>query len=407
MSAKRAILGVAGAAAMLLAVGAALRHPRGDAPPAVEVTSGPIEVWSVYDGFLESREVRNIMSQMGGGGSAIVELVPDGSPVQDGDVLARLDSAQWEREVLSLERDYLLARSDLDTLRNAKLPLELADIESRAAEARRQAAEEAQALVDTRSLLAEQLVSEQEVRQQEYKALEAKTKLQGLEQQLELTRSYLHPGLLERARATVASAERELNYSHELISNCVIRAPAGGIVAYKSIPVAGEFRTVRVGDLVYRNQPFMTVSDMSNLVIRCDVPEAELTRVRVGSVAVVRPVAYPDLSASGRVDTVGSMAQTLAGRPGSQKYFNVVIAVEEGDPRLRSGMSAQARIRSHAATNAVLLPRAAVFWKGDAPYARAVTGSRVEERRLTLGPGNETHFEVFDGIRPGERVRLR
>lgn len=407
MSARRAVLLIAGAAALLAAGAAALRHPRGDAPPTAEVTAGPFEVWSVYDGFLESREVRNIMSQMGGGGSAIVELVPDGNPVREGDVLARLDSAQWEREVLRLERDYVLAKSDLETLESAKLPLELADIESRAAEARRQAAEEAQGLVDTRALLADQLVSEQEVRQQEYKAQEAKTKLQGLEQQLTLTRSFLHPGSLERARATVATAERELRYARELISNCVIRAPAGGVVAYKATSVAGEFRTVRVGDLVYRNQPFMTVSDMSNLVMRCDVPESELTRVRVGNAAIVRPVAYPDLSAGGRVDAVGSMAQTLAGRPSSQKYFNVVIAVEEGDPRLRSGMSAQARIRSHAATNAVLLPRAAVFWKGDAPYARVVSGSRVEERRLTLGPGNETQFEAIDGVRPGDRVRLR
>ncbi len=371
-----------------------------------EIKRGPLQVWSVYEGSLESRFRKNIMSQSMGP-VTIVELAAEGTLVRQGDVVARFDSSQVERDVVRLERDHALAKAELESLENAKLPLELRDLEMQLVDARAQGDSEAQYLADSRQLLAEDLVSEQEVKQQEAKAAAAKALVEKLELQLRLTKEYLHPSALERARATLASAEQELASARQNIESCTIKAPADGMVVYRPVHAGGEFRTVRVGDTLYRSQPFMALPDMNDPVVQCDVPESELSRVNAGSAVMVVPLAYPDLRLGGAVESVGTMAQSLTGRPGSQRYFHVVIGLGEADARLRDGMSVRVSILSYASADALLVPRLCVEWDGETPYCEIARGGRRVRRELKLGMANDQYFEVVGGLEAGDRVVMR
>ena len=374
-------------------------------PETVEAVRGPLEVWSVYDGTLESRNVEEIM-YLGGGPATIMELAPEGARVQAGDVLVRFDSAQIENDLLKMERDAALAAADLESLENAKLPLELHKLENNLLNARTDYDEEKQYLEDSRQLMEENLVSEQEIRQQEAKVATAKANRDRLEQQLELTRKYLHPSALERARATLASARQELAMAKEKLAQCVVKSPVVGLLVYKPVHVGGDFRTVRVGDTLYRNQAFLALPDMATPIVLCDVPEAELARVRIGARVVVVPVAYPDLRLDGTVESIGSMAQNMAGRPGVQKYFRVQIALPQSDETLRAGMSVRAHILSASSPEALLLPRRAVQWDGDTAGCEVAGREGRERRTLRLGAANDQYFEVLDGLAAGERVML-
>ena len=371
-----------------------------------EVKPGPFEVWTVYDGSLESRVQQDIMSFMGGS-AAIMELAPEGSAVREGDVLVRFDSSQAERDVLRLERDYAAAKAEFESLSKAKLPLELRDLEVRLGDARANYSSEEQYLTDCRQLQKEDLISEQEVKQQELKVQAAKAAMDGLEFQLDLTRKYLHPSALEKAQSAMASAEQELNLAKEQLKNCAVRAPADGMVVYRPVHVGGEYRTARVGDTLYRNLPFMALPDMSKPVVQCNVPEAELSLVRVGSEVQVVPVAYSDLKLAGKVESVGSMAQSVAGRPEWQRYFRVTIGLADSDTRLRAGMSVRAYILSYANSNSLAVPRTAVQWDNETATCEVVRGGRKDRRELQLGMANEQFFEVLKGLEPGERVVSR
>ena len=164
---------------------------------------------------------------------------------------------------------------------------------------------------------------------------------------------------------------------------------------------------MRVGDTLYRNLPFMALPDMSKPLVQCNVPESELSLVRVGSDAQVVPVAYPDLKLRGKVESVGSMAQSVVGRPDWQRYFRVTIGLVESDARLRSGMSVRAHILSYAALDAMAIPRTAVRWENDRPSCEVIRVGRKIRRDLQLGTANEQFFEVLKGLEPGERVVSR
>ena len=365
------------------------------------VARQPLQVWAGYEGYLESRTVRNIMSKLSGT-ATIIELAPEGAPVAPGDVLVRFDAAQLDRDLLRLEKDYALAASDLHSLTNAKLPLELRDLEMRLLQARSEKAVEEQFLADSRGLLDEGLIAEAEVRKQSDKVTALGLQVANLQQQLDLTRDYLHPEAVERARTTALAASQELALARLQLSNCVIQAASAGVVLFKPITVAGEYRTVRVGDSLYKNQPFMALPDMTDLVVHLDVPESELAAVRPGQSVSILPRSFPDLRLAGRVENVGAMASSRADRPAWQKFFHVVVALQEARPELRSGMSVLCRVLVHDEADALVIPRAAVRWDENRPWCRLAGGVR---RDLELGAGNDQWFGVRAGLQAGDRVQ--
>lgn len=383
-----------------------LAHRRRAAPSSaasVAVRAGALEVWSPLDGFVESRQVREIMSDLQGS-ATIIELAPDGAAVREGDVLVRFDASLWERERLRLGRDAAVAREEFNSLSNAKLPLERQDLESRAAAAWLQCTNEVAALEDSRALLADGLLSTQEVARQSLRLEQAREAATRAEKELSLTVAHLHPAALARARAVLDAAEQEVLVATRQLSNCVVRAPCDGLVAYKAVSLGSEFRTVRVGDSVFRNQPFLTVSDMASLVARCAVPESDLILAPAGAPARIRPLAYPEVQLKGAIDAVGGMAQSMAGRPAGQKYFSVTVRIDDRDPRLRAGMSVEVSVLSYSNARALLIPRASVEWDGDRPYCKAVRSGGTERVPVTLGRAGITDVEVMSGLAEGDSV---
>jgi len=388
--------------ALLLAAGCG-----GRAPPPVEtvrVTAGPLQVWAVYEGQLDSREVFNIMSHLGGQ-ATLVDLRPEGARVRRGDVLARLDSSRIEKNLVKLQGQFAMAKSEFEGLRQAEWPLKLAELERQAAEARAAWETEQQYLADNRALLAENLITTQEIAQQELKTAQARTKTGQLENQLRLTREYLQPLALEQARAKLAAAEQELHLEQAELKACTLTAPADGQLGYLPTYLGSEYRTVRVGDSVFMNQPFLVIPDMSNLVVHCYVPEAELARVNPGAQVRIEPLAYPRLALPGVVESVGSTAQTRSDKPAWQKYFHVLIALTGGDARLRSGMSVSARILAYAQPRAVRVPRLAVRWEGNTPAVRLrIRAGQYADRPIQVGWADDRDYEVLAGLQPGDEV---
>jgi multidrug efflux pump subunit AcrA (membrane-fusion protein) len=403
---KRWII-IAGALALgssLLLGSAFLRRP--DAGLHLhEVDRGALRVWTVYDGAIQSRSVRGVSSQLGGG-ATVTDLVPEGTPVSAGDSLVRLDASALERDLVRMERDFTLARAEYDSLTKARLPLERREMEMRLLQARAELQEAEDALADLNELIAENLLPAQDAVQQDKKNVMLRTAVENLEQQLALTLDHLHPAALERAEAQRASAEREWTLAKEQMESSLITAPSDGVVVYQPVAVGSEFRTIRVGDTVYKNQVFISLPDMSNLIVQVDVPEHELTLAQVGRLVSVQPLAYPGMSLAGVVESVGSMAQTRPDRPGRQKFFTVVIRLTEVRPELKSGMSARVHILSHDEPDALLVPRAAITWENNEAYCTVMRDSQPQRVRVVTGAAGATEVAVVAGLEPGQRVVL-
>lgn len=374
----------------------------------IKVEKGALTVWSVYEGKLEAKSVALVMSKFQGS-ATVIEMAAEGAIVAKGDILARFDSSKLEQSAQKLKRDRALALSELQSFKNAEMPLELRDLEIKLLEAMSNLKAEKDYLEASLQLMNEGLVSEEEVEQQKLKEVEAKTQLETLELRLKLTKEYLHPSALKRAQTKLDSADQELKFALKQIQNSVIHASTSGKVVYKSLFIGGEYRTIRIGDSVFANQPFMALPDMSAYSIHCEIPEVELSRVQEGQDVFIQPLAFPGMNLPGTVDSVSSMAQNPPEGPDWQRFFHVIISLnaKDIDPRLRPGLSVIAHILSYQNPEAVLIPRKAVLWDTGTPYVQLVSGTSIQKRSIKLGMANEESFEVLEGLNPGMDILSR
>ena len=87
-------MGLASGGAAIVLVGAFLR-PHASPPATAEIVTGRLDIWSMYDGSLEPRDLRVVMSQLAGP-ATVTDLQPDGHQVTQGEVLVRFDASQIE-----------------------------------------------------------------------------------------------------------------------------------------------------------------------------------------------------------------------------------------------------------------------------------------------------------------------
>jgi HlyD family secretion protein len=389
--------------ALLLLAGCG-RAPESETPEAA-VIRGPLTVWTSFDGTLESRAVETIVSRVQGR-ATLVDLAPEGVSVRRGEVLARFDDSSLAADAVRLENELARAAADLDALENAEIPLARSDLAGEIAEARRQLDNEQAMLVESRDLSARKLIPGREVEQGQRRVDALRTRLDHLEQRRELLDKHAHPAKLARARADLSAAHVSLAQVRLQLTNCVIRAPVGGMVVYLPLYTGNEYRPVRVGDAVFPNQPFLALPDLSNLVVQVYVPESDLARVQPGLQARIQPLAYPERLLAGAVESLGPAAQARPGHPAWQHYVRATVRLDEGDARLRPGMSLRVDLLTYRQDSAVLVPRAAVRWEAGESVCQVRTRTGAERRRVTVGPGNAQWLEALDGLKPGERVIL-
>jgi cobalt-zinc-cadmium efflux system membrane fusion protein len=171
-----------------------------------------------------------------------------------------------------------------------------------------------------------------------------------------------------------------------------VRAPQSGCVVERS---------VTLGELVKpENDSLLILSDLSNLWVLIDVPEASIADVGKGS--KVR-VSFPALKGK----TIEGVISYIASRlDEATRTVPVRVEIKPGDLTVLSGMFAEAEVFPPTAGATVLsVPDAAVQTIDGSPSVfvpvRGVPGAFVA-RRVRLGPPVGGMFPVLGGLREGE-----
>ena len=372
------------------------------APRTAVVERGAIRMAIPFQGELEARRVETIA--VGVQGSAVLsELVPEGTRVEKGDRLARFDASQIEQDLSRQENELVRARQELESLEKAELPLELLDMESKRMDAQAEVAAEERFLESARNLEERGLMSAGEVAQQEQKVAGLKTRGEQLDTRIELTKKHVHAARLAKARAALEAAERQRDFTASQLALCEVRAPVAGTAVLMPLPVGGEYRTAHVGDTLFRNQAFLCLPDPTEHVVRGFVGETELPWVKPGSAVAAVPAAFPDVKLSGRVESVGGMAQTRPGQPAWRKFFPVQIALDPISEALPVGISVRADVVAGESSDALTLPREALEWRGGRSFVRKASG---EETEVKTGLADAARIEITSGLAEGDDVAL-
>lgn len=198
---------------------------------------------------------------------------------------------------------------------------------------------------------------------------------------------------VEQAEAALRRAERDLEKS-------VIRSPVDGVVLDRKVDVGTAVADIQNGGTV-----IAVIADDRLIHLRAEVDENDVAHVREGQTAAVHIDAFPGETFSGRVRRVASSGTTQ----GSVANFQIEIELDP-DPRIRVGMSADARIALKEHRDALLVPNTAILRTPDGPRVRvSENGSDESFRLVAIREVYSDGFQtvVDDGLREGEKVLVR
>jgi membrane fusion protein, copper/silver efflux system len=165
-------------------------------------------------------------------------------------------------------------------------------------------------------------------------------------------------------------------------------APRSGVVVN---------RGVTEGTSVDPSTTLLTIADLSRVWILAEVPEANMSAVRVGAIAELdfAPSGRPPFSA--RVDFI---YPTL-----TERTRTLRVRLSAGNPggALRPGLYGTATFES-TGQDVIAIPRDAVVDTGLQQYVFVATGEQFEPRLVTLGVRLADRVEVRQGLVAGEQI---
>jgi multidrug resistance efflux pump len=421
---------------VLLALGLALRiaRPPVDRALTVVVRRGELVAQVSAAGILRPASSITYRSPLAGREAEITQLAPEGVLVNEGDLVARLDTTELEADLLRAVQDARQAEVELrmveveredvlgqiDSLKEGEGALGIAETQAALKRSERNVERLRQEYEGLKPLLDKGFVTRDEFQRSAAELEQAEAELTLARRKAEVQISRTRPREEQRARLQLAQKEAQIENSRarvretagrvamlrQALEGCSMYARAGGLVVYEDFLGANPRRKVRVGDRVTASQGLVTIPEVQRMVVEASVPEGEVHRVAAGQPAAVRLDAFPGLVLAGRVSRVGTLARSSVERPWEAKRFDLIVDLDATTAALRPEMTARADVRVGELKDVLLLPVNAVFEQQGSFVCHVVRLLGVETRLVSLGESNDELVVVREGLSEGDRVSL-
>jgi len=331
----------------------------------------------------------------GGGDMVITKLVPGGTLVKKGDLLAEFDRQAQVRTYLDKQAEY----RDLENQIASK------QAEQAAAQAQDETdLKQAENAVGTAKLevLRSEVISRIDAEKNKLNLEAAEANLEQLRQTYELKRKAAEADLriLEIKGERASSAMLHAQQNSERMA---IAAPIEGLVVLNPIWKGSGMGEVQEGDQVWPGFPFMQVVDPSTMQVRVRVNQLDIPYLHVGQTAQIRLDAYSDLVLRGSLEQLAAIGLS-GGLSRTVRAFSAVFSIQGNDSRLMPDLSAAVDVELDRQPNALVVPRDAVVTSDGKSwvYVRGALG--FEKRAVRTGDSNDLDVVITSGLEPGTEV---
>lgn len=151
-----------------------------------------------------------------------------------------------------------------------------------------------------------------------------------------------------------------------------------------------------------------TVGNPAVLVGQADVPQADVSSVKVGQSVSLSFDALSGVTETGVVQGLPAQAETSSGSTtagnSNPVQYSVTIAMGQLPSGARAGMTGQAHIAVQSVTDAVLVPSGAVGGSATQPTVVVVVNGHQVTRPVQVGLVTNTQTQILAGVQPGDVV---
>ena len=327
--------------------------------PAVVAGSSPQAGQAILtaSGYLVPRRKAVVSAKIQG---RLHELrVEEGSRVRQGDLIARLESADYEAQVQRASASLQRAEAEL-------------------AENQRQ------------QRLAEQLSRENVVSRDHLEAAQSRLRI---------------------AEAGMAQAKADLRYEEAQFRNTLIRAPFDGVVLKKMAEVGESVAPIPPGvNISTASGAIVAVADLETLEVEADVSESNVARLGSDQPAEVSVEAFPEK----RYRAV--LRQIIPTADRTRATVQVKVTILDKDPALKPEMNAKVNFLGREApagdpaapaAPTITVPTDSVVDRAGRTVVFEVQDGRARARTVITGSAREGQVVVREGLSGSETLVLR
>ncbi|MEM6629044.1 MAG: efflux RND transporter periplasmic adaptor subunit [Bacteroidota bacterium] len=363
-------------------------------------TKGKFQVLVTTTGELRAKNSIEIQGlppaamQLGFYRVAISDLIAEGTLVEKGDYVARLDKNDLQSKIQEVSLSLEQARSQYT---QAKLDsaLELSEKRNNIVNLKFSMEEKSAEMEQSRF----EAPSTQRMVKLEYeKADRAYTQAtNNYEKQIALSVAKV----IEK-QSEFDKVQNELNDLKKLEEQFTIMAPANGMVIYKR-EWNGQKR--KVGDMVEPWDPAVaTLPDLSTMESVTYVNEIDIQKLTKGQQVSIGLDAMPEKTLSGEVTEVANIGEQ---RPNSDsKVFEVVVLIKEKDTTLRPAMTTSNEVLINEVEEALYIPLECLHVQDSVNFVFKKQGSKTLKQVVQLGLINENDVQILAGLGIDDRVFL-
>ncbi len=377
---------------------AAIFAPKTSSITTTEVRNGEFAVTITVSG--EIRAAKSVtLSSPGvwyGSDLQVVWLIPEGTLVKQGDVVARLDTANVVKFLNDQQSQLNINLSDLAKMEAdhvATMDQQQADLKN------------AEFQFELSKLSLERVRFEAEVQRKE-KELQLKRDSISVEQaRLKLaTQEKINASELGKINVQVQKARSDVEKAKQDLRKFTLRAPMAGMVVYEMNWRTGK--KVAISDQIWPGMSVLSLPDFSRMQVVGSVNEVDVSKVKARQKVKIKLDAFPDREFHGSVSSVGTIGQQND-RSSNIKTFEVVVDIDGTDPVLKPGMTTSNEIVVETVPKALYVPLESVFSKNGKTLVYRMDGGSPKEQEVQTGVRNGNFVTIVKGLSAGERVTLR
>ncbi len=378
---RKIVVGVVAVAAALFVV---MKMKGGGNDGAVMVSTVPLEKGDV-------EEVLSISGPVSGTDSAevvsrlhaeILEiLVKEGDKVTAGQVLARLDSEDVQKEVEIAQNAYNLAVAERN---EAQLQAEIGYGEARQEELASKRDYDRKAM----------LYAGGDVSQMELEA--ARDVLAEASRQV----SAFHlqggkPAANESYDLRIRNAEFELEKKKKELEDVEVKSPIDGTV------VRVNSRVGRFADTVDDDRPLFVIDNLEKLEMKINVSEYSIGKVKVGQKAEISADILGGETEEGLITSISPTGEEKGGGS-TERVIPTTIQIQNKNTKLIAGITARAQIVLNESKDTWVVPMGALIEKEGGTYLASVENNVVKMIPVETGVESDVEVEVKgDGLTEG------
>lgn len=212
---------------------------------------------------------------------------------------------------------------------------------------------------------------------------------------------------VESARNSLSDAQEAYNIAVANAEKRTVRAPKSGSVVVMNAQVgASTDSAANAGGLIQ-------IADLTQMTVKVQVNEVDISRVSVGQMAKATFSALPGVELDAqvtRIATVAGSGEDSHGYGGGVVTYDVSLLIPQPAAELKPGMTANVQIMLQSVPDTLMVPSSCVAMdEAGGSYVMVVTDyetGAVERRSVTVRAADQTTSAIEGDVSEGDEVLL-